>query len=296
MSKQIGHAISTLLGLTILVGCADLTILSGTTPQVSLPYLGQEPPGMEPEIFAPGIVSHPDFTEYSGTFSPDGSEYYFYRVSDASGSILLFSKFVEGDWTAPEQLAGTAGYGAYAPHLSFDNQWLFFAWNHPVPTGEPGFPAYFAVERTGTGWSEPRYSGQGMFLSSDRDGEFFITDMSSRELDDRTYVAKVTVSDGLFTNYERLDIQPPWGYPAHPCISPDGSYLLFDVDGGSYLFVIFKNSDGTWGEPVDLTSHGFDPRAGGAYLSPDGKYLFFALLGDIWWVDGSVIENLRAVK
>jgi len=65
------------------------------------------------------------------------------------------------------------------------------------------------------------------------------------------------------------------------------------VEGGSYLFVSFKNQDGTWGEAIDLTEHGFDPLAGGAYISPDGKYLFFALRDDIWWVDIKVIENLR---
>jgi hypothetical protein len=38
---------------------------------------------------------------------------------------------------------------------------------------------------------------------------------------------------------------------------------------------------------------GFDLGAGGAYVSPDGKYLFFALRDDIWWVDARVIEDLR---
>lgn len=33
--------------------------------------------------------------------------------------------------------------------------------------------------------------------------------------------------------------------------------------------------------------------AGGAYISPDGKYLFFALRDDMWWVDAGVIEELR---
>ena len=73
---------------------------------------------------------------------------------------------------------------------------------------------------------------------------------------------------------------------------PDGSYLLFDVDG-SYLFASFRKADGTWGDAMDLTKHGFDPLAGGATVSPDGKYLFFALKDDIWWVDSRVIEELR---
>jgi len=80
-----------------------------TVLQLSGPYLGQAPPGMEPEIFAPGIVSDPDHSEYSGSFAPDGSEYYFYRFSPTSESVLLFSKVVDGKWSVPEQLTVTAG-------------------------------------------------------------------------------------------------------------------------------------------------------------------------------------------
>ena len=275
---------------------ANTPVTPAAIPQMSGPYLGQEPPGMEPEIFAAGIVSAPDSIEFSGTFSPDGSEYYFYRFSSDSVLRLLASRIVDGEWAAPEQLAFTAGYDASEPHLTLDNNRLYFMWRHPVPAGQPGLPSYFFVERTQTGWSEPLYAGQGMFLSSNRDGQFYTTDMSSMNIDGKTYLAEITVVDGIFADYERLSIQTQSGNQAHPCISPDGSYILFDVQGGNYLFVSFKNKDGSWGEPIDLTEHGFDPGAGGAYISPDGKYLFFALDRDIWWVDIGVIENLKPVE
>jgi hypothetical protein len=263
-----------------------------TVLQLSGPYLGQAPPGMEPEIFAPGIVSDPDHSEYSGSFAPDGSEYYFYRFSPTSESVLLFSKVVDGKWSVPEQLTVTAEHMAFEPYVTLDNQRLYFAWGYPVSPGQPQFP-YFFVERTQDGWSEPEYAGQGMFLSSNQDGQLYTTDMSSRSVDGKTYLAKITVTDGVFTDYERLPIETPWGNPAHPCIALDGSYILFDVGSGNHLYVSFKEADGTWGEPIDLTKQGFDPMAGGAYISPDGKYLFFSLNKDIWWVDIKVIENLR---
>jgi hypothetical protein len=263
--------------------------------QLSGPYLGQEPPGMEPEIFAPSIVSAPDSSEYSGSFSPDGSEYYFCRSSQTSESVLLFSQVVDGKWSVPEQLAVTAEYTAFEPFVTFDNQRLYFAWGYPVSPGQPQFP-YFFVEKTKDGWSEPKRAGQGMFLSSSRDGQLYTTDMSSRNVDGKTYLARITVTDGAFTDYERLPIEPPWGNPAHPCIALDGSYILFDVARGNHLLVSFKEVDGTWGEPIDLTKQGFDPMAGGAYISPDGKYLFFSLNEDIWWVDIRVIENLRPME
>lgn len=304
MYKHIRYALLTLFLLLVLTGCGNsnpavtpvVTSMQPTATQLGVPYLGQTPPGMKPEIFAPGIVSDPNSSEYSGTFSPDGLEYYFYRFSENSPAKLLFSKVADGKWTVPEQLAVTAGYGAAEPHLTFDNSKLYFIWQHPLPEGQTSYiggGGYFVVERTPNGWSEPKYAGQGMFISSSRDGQLYTTDMSSRNTDGRTYLAKIVVDHGLFTNYEKLTIQARLGNQAHPCIAPDGSYLLFDVESGNYLFVSFKKADGTWGDAIDLTKHGFDPMAGGAYVSPDGKYLFFSLRNDIWWVDSKVIENLR---
>ncbi len=262
-------------------------------PVLTGPYLGQQPPGMQPAIFAPGIVSEPAYFEWCGTFSPDGGEYYFARSYDDSTSAFLYSKLLDGKWTAPQQLDAVSAYEAGTPHITFDNKRLYFVWWPTVSQGQTGIPQYYFVERTQNGWSEPQYAGQGMFLSSSRDGQVYTTDMSSRNINMNTYLAKITTDDGLFVKYERLVIQPQVGFQAHPCIAPDGSYMLFDVEGGTYLFVSFKYPDGTWGEAIDLTKHGFDPLAGGAYVSPDGKYLFFALNEDIWWVDIKIIENLR---
>jgi len=250
---------------------------------------------MEPEIFAPGIISDPEFYEYSGSFSPDGNEYYFYRFSPGAESVILFSRVENGIWSVPQHLEVTSEYKAFEPYVTVDNNRLYFAWGYPVPAGQPEFPYYF-VERTAEGWSNPVFAGQGMFLSSTQDGQLYTTDMSSRNVDGRTYLARITVTDGVFADYERLDIKPPRGYPAHPCIAPDGSYILFDVESGSHLFISFKQTDGSWGFAIDLTEHGFDQEAGGAYISPDGKYLFFALDHDIWWVDVKVIENFRPVE
>ena len=77
-------------------------------------------------------------------------------------------------------------------------------------------------------------------------------------------------------------------------IIDEASEFIFDinVENGS-LFVSFKDRDGNWGEAIDLTKHGFNPDTRGAYISPDGKYLFYSYEGDIWWVDIQVIEKLK---
>jgi hypothetical protein len=314
-----GVVVAILCALLVLIGCGSVettTVPSATTATTATttttsatattsaksasnlagPYLGQTPPGTTPQVFAPGIVSSPDFSEYSGTFSGDGNEYYFYRFSPSTESEILVSRVVDNVWTTPAPLQLTAGYGAGEPHVTLDDRRLYFMWDRPIAEGQPGDPGgfgYYVADRTASGWSEPRYAGQGMFLSSSRDGQLYTTDMSSRSDGGKTYLARLTTKDGIFTDYARLTIPTYLGSQAHPAIAPDGGYLLFDVNGGSHLFVCFREPDGNWGEAIDLVEHGFDQRAGGAYVSPDGKYLFFALSDDIWWVDAKVIEDLR---
>lgn len=259
-------------------------------PDAAGSYLGQEPPGEVPVVFAPGIVSQPEYTEWSGTFASNDSEYYFYRFSGTSPATIYQSMVVDTAWTDPEPVSFSARYPAYEPCLTYDGAALYFAW----AIGS-GFPGIWVTTRDTDGWVEPQLAGQGMFVSSDSMGNIYVTDMSSVMTNGKTYLAKVTLNNRLFAGYQRLNISAHYGTQAHPCIARDGSYIIFDVNGGSYMYVSFRNPDSTWGEAIDLTAHGFAPQAGGATLSPDGKYLFFHLNGDIWWVDAQVIENLRPV-
>jgi hypothetical protein len=261
-------------------------------PKLSGPYLGQKPPGMTPEVFAPGIVSSAEFIDFKGAFSPDGKEYYFYRHAlPKTIPTLLFTRIENGIWTGPASLPIAQGARTYHPCVSLDNRWLFFCWQFQPEQNRP--TGFYASARTDAGWSVPKYAGQGMYLTSDRSGHFYTT-QSVWGSQPKHYLAKVTFRDGLFTQYERLTINPHYGNQTHPCIAPDGSYIIFDinVENGS-LFVSFMDKNGNWGEGIDLTKHGFKPDTRGAYISPDGKYLFFSVDGDIWWVDIGVIEKLR---
>ena len=60
-------------------------------------YLGQKPPGLKSEVFAPGIVSIRGGHEFSCTFSPDGKEFYFNRGPD-----IFVCRWEKEGWTAPE--------------------------------------------------------------------------------------------------------------------------------------------------------------------------------------------------
>lgn len=282
------------LGLGLVLALSACAGVPSAAPTLTVNCcLGQTPPGLEPQVFAPGLVSSSGMREYNGVFSPGMDEYYFYHFSDTVRPVLLVTRLLDGTWTEPAPLPELAGMDASEPFITMDGQRLYFLWGAAPGRSPTDPPVYYFIERTPQGWSEPVYAGQGMFLSGDRQGHLYTTDMSTFTTNRHTHLASLTLTDGVFTAYEPVPVDPPWGHPAHPCIAPDGSYLVFDVGSGNYLFVTFLLPDGTWSQPIDLTQHGFNARAGGAYVSPDGRYLFFSLDGDIWWVDSQVIENLR---
>jgi hypothetical protein len=255
----------------------DLHSLSGA-------YLRQAPPGLTPQLFAPDFISLRSSNEYSAAFSPDGTEFYFTRQFPNHQNIYE-THLVDGTWSEPAAVAFTARYGAHEPHITLDNTMLYFGWFRPVPEGEISDMDYgiWAVDRLADGWSEPRYVGQGMYVSSDRSGQLYVTYLPTSS----PAVSLVTLSDGRFTGYEPITLG------AHPCIAPDGSYLVYDYGGGAHLYVRFRLEDGTWGDEIDLTGHGFPRIAGIASISPDGLYLFYTDGHDLFWVSTEIVTALR---
>jgi len=66
-------------------------------PVLKGPYLGQKPPGMTPELFAPGFVSA-GLSEAVCNFSPDGREVCFnvaYSIGNDAKVYIACSRMVE---------------------------------------------------------------------------------------------------------------------------------------------------------------------------------------------------------
>ena len=251
---------------------------------MSGPYLGQAPPGLLPQLFAPGFVSLTTSVDYTASFSPDGAEFYFTRRV-GNNQNLYASHLADGIWSTPAPVDFSAGYNAQEPHVTLDNDTLYFGWFRPVPEGESTAMDYgiWAVDRAAGGWSEPRYVGQGMFVSSDLSGQLYITHQPTSS----PAVSLVMLSAGRFTAYERINSG------AHPCIAPDGSYLIYDRDGSEHLWVRFRLPDGTWGAAQELTWQGVPQSAHIASISPDGLYLFFTDGDDLYWVSTEIISALK---
>jgi|GEM_PF-2770829 hypothetical protein len=70
--------------------------------QNSWQYFGLTTPGMNAELFAPGIISTGISTR-DIAITPDGKEIYFtINGPGYSFSTILFSKYENGNWTKPE--------------------------------------------------------------------------------------------------------------------------------------------------------------------------------------------------
>jgi Tol biopolymer transport system component len=272
-------------------------------PVLKGPYLGQKPPGMTPELFAPGIISREDTREFAITFSPDGRECFFTR--SLTDNFIITTKEVNGKWADPD-IADFSGKNLdFEPHITPDGNRLIFGSNRPLPGSEKaiGFPQFYC-EKADSGWSSPKPLGSPfkdrfvMYVSVTNDGTIYFTGNENGK--DGIYMSKCR--DGQYQAPvalgENINYLPS---SAHPFISPDESYLIYDAEsqeGNVDLFISFKKKDGTWTKSVSLGEKlNTDLNEMVAFVSRDGKYLFFSRLkpgkGDIYWVDAKIIERLK---
>jgi ankyrin repeat protein len=261
-------------------------------PRLTGPYLGQTPPGDELRSFAPGIV----YLDH-GTISvsPDGQEMYW-----PTGTAIMMTKVQEGRWTQPAYapFSGPSDINFHddVPFVTPDNKRLFFTSKRPLSSETSPKENIWFVERTSTGWSQPKPVGPAVNAMglhwqvsvstsgtlcfggrSDKDG-YGLTDLYCSRLVDGEYTKPVNL--GPAVNSKDGESQP--------FIAPDESFILFYRALGQIptAYVSFKGRDGQW-----LPAVKFDlPWApAGLMVSPDGKYLFAAGR----WRSAKFLDELR---
>ena len=307
LSRSRRHALATaVLCLGALPAAAGATAQT-TRSRPQGPYLGQTPPGVTPQVFAPGFVSA-DGHEFACSFTPDGREFYFTRrASPQSPTLVMVTRMVDGTWAEPEP----ASFNDPAARLTFeamvtpDGHRLYFSSDKPLdPGAAPGGPPTMGtwyVEREGDRWSAPRNPGppfnpmRSMFTTMTTAGTIYTTDISRGMGSEGIGVARP--EGGAYRAIERLGAPVNAGTGSmYPYISPDERYLLFTRRQGgpgspTDLFVSYRSADGGWGEPRAVP---LGMPAGSATVSPDGRYLFFSGgergRGDIYWVSAEVLR------
>jgi tetratricopeptide (TPR) repeat protein len=293
---------------------------------LSGPYLGQEPPGDQPQLFMPGLITT-HWSETDIAFLDDARVCVYAMITD-KGLETLYTFEKDGRWTSPQR----APFEELQGHPNFTTgpfgRKIYFHSGRPThPEDERPDDNTWAIEWTGAGWAEPQplpapansdYGEAYPSVSSDGTVYFF----SWRRPDTRAYdVYRSRCLEGVYQEPERLDWPINTEYIEYdPYVAPDESYLIFGSTrpggyGGADNYICFRKEDGSWTAPVNLgpvlNSGSGDLCANG---TPDGKYFFFSsgratdvakgekpesvVAGqeadhDLYWVDTSFVEELR---
>ena len=105
------------------VNCAAIADPNNAKPELKGAYLGQTPPGLKAEVFAPGIISTKGW-EYGVVFAPTMKEMYFVREVNAdSDPKQEFVVYEQQDEIWKERVISPR---VGTPTLSTDNKILFF--------------------------------------------------------------------------------------------------------------------------------------------------------------------------
>jgi len=251
-------------------------------------YLGQKLPGTKPELFAAGIISTAVREHSTPVFSPGGKEIYW--VPYEYGKVM-FMKQKNGQWTPPRPAPFASEYGDDEPMFSPDGKKLFFLSFRPVEnTGKRGKENIWFVEKTGTGWSEPKLM-DSTINSKPLHFKASVTHNGTLYYGALFDIYRAELVNGKYQEPERLDnaINTD-AYEYSPYISPDESYIIFSRPSGLYISYRLKN--GAWTKAKDMGLRGNLP-----VVSFDGKYLFWGGYEegpkDIYWMDAKIIDELK---
>jgi len=283
---------------------SDFPILKGS-------YLGQAPPGMNPIIFAPGIISTAK-GEFNSLFSPDGNEFYFTVAERGKNCKIMFAKLENKQWTKPRVASFSGVYNDMDPGISADGQTIYFGSSRSNDnTKKEGCDIWEVVRKPKGLWSEPRNIGEPVnstknenYPTKTKNGTLYFQSnghSGSGGLD----IFRSEYTNGKHSEPENLGSNINSEYNDFDAfIARDESYLIFSSSnrpggfGSGDLYIGFKNRDGSWtkaqnmGSTINSSEIEYCPQ-----ISPDGKYFFFTSgrsgNGDIYWVDGGFIEKLK---
>ena len=281
----------------------------GGHPLLKGDYLGQEPPGMTPEQFAPSVIST-DAPEGCLSFSHDGDYAVFRRHWREDTKVFILER-KNGEWTRPEiapffREGFSFGDFTFAP----DETKLYFTSTRPLDGGneENESSDMWMVENIDNSWLEPVHLGSPPnsplhdsypSVSNDKTIYFF------RRFDDdhgRSEILYAPFGNGSYSEPMRLgeNINTQWD-EWDPAISPDGSVLVFCSKkpsglGMDDLYVSFKDRNGRWSQSTNLGDEVNSPHSENRpFITSDGKYLFFNSDSggsrDIYWIDMEVVRR-----
>ena len=274
-------------------------------------YLDLPPPGVEPEVFAPGIVSTEGQSELNAVLSPDGKEFYFARQVGETYKTFIIRKTDIG-WSAPEMASFSASNSEWDEvDVWFDKSGdvLYYVSNAPVSGFDMSAVNIWRVYRKDDGdWGEPEalpapintdgaelypmptISG-AFYFSSTREGGFGERDIYLAQENDGVFFDVKNLGPAINTEAREGDVY----------VAPDETFMIVTSEreggvGRADLYLSKRQKDGGWSElvnlgaPVNSEYHDYTP-----VMSADGRLFFFTRGGDVYWVDAAHIwDQLKA--
>jgi hypothetical protein len=241
---------------------------------------------------------------------PDGSEIYWaVVVGQYDYSAIMMSRQVDGVWTEPEvaPCCREAGSMHLEPHITPDGQRFMWLSSRPGPGPNNGGQEIWVMDREGEGWGEPyplpeviNSAGSEYFPSVTRDGTLYFTRSPAGGGENRIWRSRYV--NGAYQEPELLPSQVNAGRSRYNAfVDPDESFLILsivgleDTLGGADYYIVFRNEDDEWSDPVNLgpvvnTPGTFEYSP---YVSPDGQFFFFmgTRLDDAHLAPGGVFDS-----
>ena len=256
-------------------------------------YFGQIPPKDTAEIFAPGIISDTVKKAWSLAVSPNGDEVFFSRGQWPNTKIMHMKK--TGDsWSLPDTAGFSRDCWATEPAFSPDGRYLYFS------TSKENMDIYnyslWRIKKIRDVWSQPEklfdIGGDSIWEfhpSVASDGSLYFCNWDNKNQTGNIYMSQC--DENKCSDPVKIDNPISIGYSdVNPFISPDGRYMIFTSNRpggyGDYdRYISYRNNDGTWTSPKILGPE-FNTKDGDSDMdvSPDGKYLFAYLNGNIFWM------------
>ncbi len=294
------------LALTLVFGPVFAQESEHDFPVLKGPYLGQKPPGMTPEVFAPGLISTEEY-DLGSVFSRDLEEFIFVIPTKERGYVLWMMRCRDGVWGKPFEPSFSKGYKDVDPSYSPDGSKILFCCSNR-PGGQGDMDIWY-VERRGDGWSEVKNAGSEVNSSS---GEVHAVMTATNALYFRSGrsgngdIYRAEWVNGRFTHVKNLGSNVNSDALDSDCyIDPTESFLIVQSlrhggHGDSDFFISFRDKSG-WSKTVNMGPLINDEkRVLCPAVTPDGKYFFFTRKdseedgwGNIYWVDAKIIEKLK---
>ena len=297
--------------LRILIILVSLT----SCGKAEVSYLGQEPPGTLPELFAQSIVNT-DSIELNAVFNNSNTEFFFTRIIEKS-FVIHHSELVDGQWTAPQPIQMFPDQEVISTAVDMtvtqDGKTMYFLGRYPGDASAD----IFVSKKVGGKWQqatrvpEPistvEYSE--IYPVVVGDGSLYFVSDRPEGIGKRDIYRAQYLGDGNFDTPVSLGpvVNSEMG-SGDTYVASDESYMIYGTNRPERGMYVAFNENNQWqepiylGEPINSEWTDFCP-----YMTPDNKYFFFSrrysdppesgwngvVKGEIYWVDAKIIFELR---